>query len=574
MMRNLVRQIAHVRHPGLTRLRRFQTIARLKMTLRRIATPRRMLLTSLAAMLSVIWLGQTVISVLFRPAADPQRLAVWIPAGFLSYAIWNVIKTTCRKPIEPFEWTPAERELLIGAPLLRQQLVQYRLSSIVSAGALKALCFSLVMLPDIHFWSLAFVGMLMALTFLDLLRMVVEVVVWGVTRRQLMWMRAAVLTLAVGASLSALVTAYCLPASGVNLSWPAPFGFALSIGAALLELRITLPGLVLMQPFQLFGTAILASSLLVAVAKLSLGALTILLTAWLLMRLDGYFLRQRNLREKSAFNALTARTTSVSERRQQAAANRTVPVPRKFHGAYSLFWRQLRGMVHYRHSLALSFLLPGFLSLLPLFGDGDEFNVMMQVVGSLVFYSFVLLPAALRFDFRRDVERMAVIKALPISPAWTALGQLAGPVLMCTLFQIAVLLIAMAFRPYHPATLLVAVTILLPVNALIFCVENLIFMLFPYRMNQEGISVFLRSILTFTAKGMLFVGGLVATLGIAGGSAALANQIALGSYQARLISIFTVAMWLLLIVSVAVTFSVLASVYRRFDPSQDTPAMS
>lgn len=566
---------AGLSHPGLRQLRRFQTAARLRMTVRRIATPRRLGLTFMAAVLSVIWLGQAVVGILYRTPADPQRLAVWIPAGFLAYAIWNLLKTVCRKPLEPFEWTPTEREMLIGAPVMRRHLVQYRFNSIISAAAIKALCFSLVMLPDIRFWPLALLGMLLALTFIDLLRMLAEVVVWGLTQRELACLRTVVLTLATGAAFSAVVTAYCLPRGADHHAWPAPFGFAMSIGQALLDLCHTAPGWALMQPFRLFSSVILEQhDLFLAVGKLSLGTVTIFWTAWLLIRVDEFFLRRRNQREQVRFETLPSNVPIAAVSGRTGNVDQNVSVPPRCHGAFSLFWRQMRGMYHYRHSLALSFILPGFLSLLPLLGTANEFNLILQIVGSLIFYSFVLLPSALRFDFRRDVERLAVIKALPITPAWATLGQLAGPVLVCSLFQITALLIAMAFHPYHPVMFFVAVTILLPVNALIFCIENLIFMLFPYRVNQEGISVFLRSILTFTAKGILFLMALLLTLGMAGMAASLASHMSFGSYQARLVTVFTMSMWLVLLVSTGVAFRLLATVYRRFDPSQDTPAMS
>ena len=344
---------------------------------------------------------------------------------------------------------------------------------------------------------------------------------------------------------------------------------------SVLDLRHSWPVWILLQPFQLFSSVILADAgLFFAVGKLFVAAATIGSTVWMLVRLDAHVLWRRKLREIARFKALPSPAEAVPSVSQGPAVPPTVRIPARVQGAYALFWRQLRGMYHYRHTLALSFVAPGLLSLLPLFGDADPYNMLMQILGSLVFYSLVLLPSALRFDFRRDVERMAVIKSFPISPAWITLGQLAGPIVLCTWFQIVVLLIAMVVRPYHPAMFLIAITILLPVNALIFCVENLMFMLFPYRLNQEGIGVFLRSILTFTAKGILFLVALVTTLGVAGASASIAHRITLGDYGTRLITVFTLSIWFLLIGILAVAFGLLTKVVHRFDPSQDTPATS
>ncbi len=105
-----------------------------------------------------------------------------------------------------------EREMLSAAPFSREQLVLYRLSSIVKAAAVKALCFALVMIPDLRIWPLGFIGMLLGLIFLDLLRMAVEVVAWGVTRITFLKIRAAVLTVAAAAVGGGIVMALCRPA--------------------------------------------------------------------------------------------------------------------------------------------------------------------------------------------------------------------------------------------------------------------------------------------------------------------------------------------------------------------------
>ena len=60
--------------------------------------------------------------------------------------------------------------------------------------------------------------------------------------------------------------------------------------------------------------------------------------------------------------------------------------------------------------------------------------------------------------------------------------------------------------------MLLALPVFVPLNVLIVAVENAIFLAHPYRRNQEGFEVFLRTILTFTGKGVLFAIGLVMVL--------------------------------------------------------------
>ena len=200
--------------------------------------------------------------------------------------------------------------------------------------------------------------------------------------------------------------------------------------------------------------------------------------------------------------------------------------------------------------------------------------MLIHLVSALVFYSFLLLPTAFKFDFRRDVNRLATLKCLPISSTAVTLGQLAVPVLLCTLFQTSVLLIALATRPYHPGLLALAVLVLVPTNVLIFSLENLIFLLYPYRLNQEGLGVFFRSILTFTGKGLLFAAGLAVVLLWAVVAHHLTSHMQLqasGRWNVPAL-LFMSGLWLLVTVAAVAATSLLSHVYRRFDPSQDAPA--
>ena len=44
-------------------------------------------------------------------AADPERLAVWIPLGFFAYTAWHFVKTISSKPVEPDPHTgPGEEQ--------------------------------------------------------------------------------------------------------------------------------------------------------------------------------------------------------------------------------------------------------------------------------------------------------------------------------------------------------------------------------------------------------------------------------------------------------------------------------
>ena len=558
-------------HPATIRLLQFQATAKLSRTLSRFRGTRRLGLSILAILLAMIWLGQVGAALFLREPADPAKLSVWIPMGLLAYTLWHLVRAACRTPIEPFEWTPAEQELLGGAPLARHELVMYRLAAIGIAATAKAFCFALVMMPDLQIWLAGFFGMLMALLFVDLARMLMEIAVYGMSRQEFLRFRIGVLGIAAAVFAMVLIKSFPLPESVSQSQLPSSLAIGLNILSQLLDLRTTAVGALAARPFEFFGDVILAQQvsgllladvLVVTVMILALGAAVIGLDAW--------FYRRRVARERVCFQQLQNRGSSSST--TSFGRRSELRVPPRVAGAATLAWRQTLGAFHYRTSLCVAMIVPGVLSCLTLFAPHRGAIMLFQIVGGLVFYSFLLLPTAFKFDFRRDVDRLGVLKSLPISPTAVTLGQLAVPVTLCTLFQLLVLLVAMAVRPFHPGLLLAAVAILIPTNCLIFSLENLIFLLYPYRLNQEGLGVFFRSILTFTGKGILFAVGLAVAL-LWGFAAQHAVTFFLpGSGNAMRGFIFTAGLGLLITACAAGTTAMLINVYRRFDPSQDTPA--
>ena len=177
---NLVPQT--ICHRSTIELLRYRSKAKIAKLFSAFRDPRRQLLSLVAVILGFVWLSQAIASMLLRQSADPENLKVWIPLALLTYSLWHVVKIVSKKPEEPFEWTPAENEYLRTAPITRTQLISYRLTSIFSAAVLKALCFSLVMIPDLKIWLFGFVGMLLGLVFVDLIRVTFELFFHGLSK--------------------------------------------------------------------------------------------------------------------------------------------------------------------------------------------------------------------------------------------------------------------------------------------------------------------------------------------------------------------------------------------------------
>ena len=84
-------------HRATIQLLRFQSTARLRRTLRRFRGPRRLILSIVALLLAIVWLGQVVASVLFREPADlavAHKLAVVLRRASESHPDWRLPELT------------------------------------------------------------------------------------------------------------------------------------------------------------------------------------------------------------------------------------------------------------------------------------------------------------------------------------------------------------------------------------------------------------------------------------------------------------------------------------------------
>ena len=487
-------------HPATRELQTQQQLARWLQMQRSLRSPRRLWLTGIALLLGLLWLGQAAAGMFFRGPADPVRLQAWLTLGLTGFAIWTLVKTTFRFPVEPFEWTPAEKEWLGGSPLSRVQRVRYRLAGISAAAGFKAFIFTGVMFPDLHLWVAGCSGMYLALMTIELLRMGMEVVMYGLTSRQRLWLQILV----------SIPLALCLWSAGqwVFGQWSAgEFHQVVSLGCirclqeGLQQLPATPLGSIVCAPFGQLASLILSSELDLTLWVRGLAALAILVVLIQgLQWADRVVDRVRVQRERRAWIAGIPRSREQVTALAGPQPGRNYP-PASAWGA--LVWRQFAGLRHYRGTVLFSLALPMLFALMPAFGKQSGWPLVQGMMLVLSFWSFFLLPAALKFDFRRDLNRIPMLKALPLRSVTIVVAQLVVPVAMTTAYQFVTLLLAMIINPFPAGLLLVALAVLVPFNVIVYALENLVFLWFPYRLSEESIRVFLRTILAFTAKGVI-----------------------------------------------------------------------
>ena len=537
----------------------------------RFLLPRRMILSLLAVLLAAVWLGNAVMTVWLREPATPQLLRAMVGFGLAFYAIWHLALVACFRPRQCLEWIESERIILEACPLGSSDLLTYHLITVSMTTLLKAGVLTLLLLPDLGSVPIALTGILLAMFVLELWRMGVEIAAWGMSRRGFLTFRFTV-----GAALCGLcgtvatnVTHSPLIRGEVHLG----SGVMNQLSQLLIGLDASAVG-VIQIPFRPFLNMIGANELtLWTIGSIGLALGMILLAGVLVFWLFALVPCWVSRRERAAYQP-GQRTTDSGDAgadHSQDGSRQGRPIGR-LGPMGAIAWRQWLGSRRVAGSLLTALVIPGVMAMTPMFVIPDPLVAFLSTAGALAFYTFLLLPTALRFDFRRDLDRLETFKSLPIPASKMAVGQLLTPVLISTLFQAVVLALSAVIHgqsfPFYLATVLV----LLPMNILVFALDNLIFLLYPYRAGQEGLDIFLRTMLTFTGKGLLFVLGL-GTISVWGYGAARIAQPLSSQLDAAAHGYTLFAAGLLLgmcLVSWGLVFA-LQHAYERLNPVEDIP---
>jgi hypothetical protein len=535
-----------------------------------------MALSAVACVLGVVWLGNAAMTVWLREAASAATLSALLALGLVFYAAWHLAKAAFFRPESPFDWTPAERDLLATLPLESRDLVAYQLASVTLTTSIKTGLFAILLLPDLRCVPLALAGLFLAMMTLEMLRMAVEIATWGMSRAAYFAYRAVVVA-------SLVASAYVVIAGIVREGGPSgQINFGDGVLQRLLDILLKSDASVFgfaALPFQPFIDLIVTDS--ISASKIGLAAAALGAVAMFAAAVIGLYAATVWLvvqRERRHYHLVEKRGADVCSSRndvRQITPGGFAPLLRKLPrcgGASALAWRQLIGARRNWGSLLTAMIAPAVLACLPCFVIADPNIALLATAATLAFYTFLLLPTAVRFDFRRDLDRMAMFKGLPIAPGAAAIGQVMVPVLIATLFQAVVLAFATYSRSLPPHYFFSVMLVMVPLNALVFSLDNLIFLLYPYRLQQEGVEIFVRTMLTFTGKGLIFAAGLGAMSVWGFAAASMTREISrFTGITIDAFAVFTVGMIAGPCVLAAAVLYLLSGTYRRLDPAEDLP---
>jgi len=567
---------ANAFHPAMLQLLRLQSRGRRRRIWTRFRQPRRLVLSAVAALLAVAWLGNAALTVWLREAASAESLRAMLLLGLVLYAGWHVAKTAFYRPESPFDWTTDERELLLAMPLRPRDLVAYQLASVTATTLLKAGLFTVLLLPDVRNVPLAMFGILLVMLLLEMLRMATEIGAWGLSHRAFLAYRVVIVVVlaACGIALGATIACSEVLSGRINIGQ----GLRQRVLDIMIEWNESVIGYATL-PFRPFVDLILADRLDAGTAGLAAAALAIVCSSAVAVTAlyTGSVRRVEQRELRSYLSRLAGSAMADSSRAKESSVPGSASVVRlrrvpRWGGVGALVWRQLLGARRHWGSLLTAMIAPAVLASLPVFVVSDAQNAFIAIMGTLAFYTFLLLPTALRFDFRRDLDRLATLKGLPITPMAAVIGQTLAPVLVATLFQSVVLAFAVSARDLPPHYWGLAIVVMIPMNILVFALDNLIFLLYPYRVQQEGLEIFLRTILTFTGKGLLFAAGLGAIA--AWGFAAAALTRAISPWSGSTITayaVFLAGMIGMPSFLAALVLKGLSRTYRGINPIEDLP---
>lgn len=481
------------------------------------------------------------------------------PWGLLAYCVLLAISSGRERALS---FGPAEVNFLFSGPFPRRQLLAYKIVGALCVSLFTAAILTAAFRNHAMLLTAAYGALVLALMLLQLFAMTVVLVGTSIGARlydrRRRWIAALVIVLALAALLESV--------------------FRGGEDNLLVRLEHSRAAALITQPFRWFVFAFTAKRLWPDfVVWAGLAASVDLILIGVVFSLDAYYLETA----AAAGERLHARLKRL--RAGIPIAGLVGPTARRFRlptfpwlrGAGPLAWRQLlTGGRQFGAILAVLFVML-IISIGPAIGArGSPTRLDVgAVLGSTVLVTAFFLPMLLPFDFRGDVDRFDVLKSLPVSSSAVVAGQLFAPVAILSFVQ-WIALAAIQLVLGHPSIfLLLAAPFALPVNWLIFAMENLVFLWFPARTAAATPGDFQamgrQVVISFGRLAGLMI--ILLVVGPLSGLIGFVVYLLAGKAWQPGVAAGIVTAWLSLIAMAAGTVPILASAFRRFDVAQDTP---
>ena len=529
----------------------------------------------LFGVLGVMVIGFWLVSMLFAPHGSglpAESIREYGPAILLLYCLLNVTMSTGEKGIY---FNPAEVNYLFSGPFSRRQVLAYKMVTNVFLFLPTTLFFSVFFRIHAASFIAAFAGLFLMFLFIYLLSLALNLIAITVGASLFSRMRKVVFF-----GLLALAGVFLLLSGGQALGNLGPKAIMERLNSSVVWQVLTLP---LSSFFEVFlAGRVWPDLLLWALPALLVNAVLLGIVFWL----DANYLETAAATSERVYNRIKKiRAGNLWADDGKARKVRfSLPMPPPWGGIGPILWRQLTTATRGLGKLAFLFVVFGLFMLGPILASKPEQGsgtIALSMAGFMAFLITMMLTTLVPFDFRGDVDRMDVLKALPILPWRVAVGQLLTPTLLLSGLEWLVLGIVAAIVLFRVLAgggeavsgselngmgliLAASTAFILPFNFLVFAMENLLFLLFPARVvgNQAGdFQAVGRNVLFVFAK--MF--GLAVVVGLAGVVGVVASLLS-GSGPVGL-----AAAWLVLVACAVGMVPLVGMAFQLFDVSRDTP---
>lgn len=489
-------------------------IFRLRRAAHRMRSPRRIVASAIAIIFLCAYVLNGFVILASRRTADPESLRLWLSGGMVLYLIYHAVRCVWTDKQVDMEFTAAEDLWLGGAPLKRSTLAAYKVNTVLFSALLKTFFLVIALAPDVQHAGLLAVGVFAALVLLETVRMIWQRLVGGLSRRHLIGARIALSAVAATAIIQffAQLVSITPPGSEPGLYVLNSFRAIGGIASCDAVQWLSMPW----RPAALLATTgpisthtavqLLASVMLVPFAIIAL------------VRADGWAEASILIREQTRLAA--GNYQSDAELRSDAGtlvdhdtlADRIEACfPTRMHDSVALVWRQALSVRRYSGTILFSFFVPTLLCLSPLL-TGRVGNQWAFVLAGIALCTMLLAPPALRLDFRRDLKRMLLLRALPLRPIHAVFGQLTLPVLITIAFQWTSLAIAALVVEPGWSQVIGWGGMLSALAVFTFATENALFLAYPHHENAQGFGMVVRANVMFLGKATLIAAAVGALL--------------------------------------------------------------
>lgn len=458
------------------------------------SSPSRSLLSVIVLLLILLWTGQTVATMFFRAPWPADQFRFWTAISVAMWAAWHLVRVAWKRPDAPIEWSESEEHQILARPFRAVDRFVYRCGTILTATFPKVVLTSCVLWPDLSWFSPA--GLLLVLMGLELFRMLSDAVACCLSKRGYLLCRSAVI--AIACALGVYLQSEISFVMNVTANLAATSDVAVSLPGSLIKMASTDPVCTtLLAPFLVASSLISGhGSSVTLLFHAALVCSVVVLIAVAAFRFELLWHNRKLQAERQQWDGQSSRFHLVKD-----DDGDTFRLPRV--AGSPLIWRQWKRALQFAGSLIVSMVIPAVLLAPAAMSLPDPNTAFIVVVCGAFFYTFILLPEAIKFDFRLDSQYLVMLKALPMTPAQVVRGQLAVPVALAAAFQWTLFLAVGWYRGVAVELVVAAVLLSIPVTVLFVAIDNLIFLLFPHRPTQEGFEAFLRTILKFTGKSAL-----------------------------------------------------------------------